>query len=82
MNWPALNGRLCGILIDFSLEEGLVLFLKKRTETEEKRSKVEIVDIAEIGNYLAIYLEDGPGGSKNAYTLLLGRLKDLHWKSE
>jgi hypothetical protein len=82
MNWRALNGRLCGILIDFSLEEGLVLFLKKRIEIEETRSEVEIADIAEIGNYLAIYLEDGSGGSKSAYTVLLGRLKDLYWKSE
>lgn len=70
VNWPALNDRLCGVLIDFSLEEGLVLFLK------------EITGIMEIGNYLVIYLEEKSTDSKNAPALLLGRLKDLRWKSE
>ena len=81
MNWPALNDRLCGILINFALEEGLVLFLKERTRREEMSDRRDIVDIMEIGNYLTIYLEEKTGSSKNSHVLLLGRLKDLWWKS-
>lgn len=81
MNWPALNGRMCGVLIDFSLENGIVLFLKERIKGEKEHYKKEIVDIMEIGNYFSIYLEEKSGNSKNSHILLLGRLDDLHWKS-
>jgi hypothetical protein len=82
MNSSDLNDRLCGFLIDFSLKEGLVLFLKKRTKKKEPCSGNGITDIMEIGNYVSIYLEDESEDSKSAHTLLLGRLKDLCWKSK
>ncbi|MGC1121741.1 MAG: hypothetical protein WBA22_11675 [Candidatus Methanofastidiosia archaeon] len=82
MNWSDLDDRLCGFLIDFSLEEGLVLFLKKRTKKKETRISNEISNIMKIGDYLSIFLEAESEDSENAHTLLLGRLKDLRWKSK
>lgn len=82
MNWSNLNERMCGILIDFSLEGGQVLFLKERIKKEKTGDRKEITDIMKIGNYLAIYLEERSRNSRNTNALLLGRLKDLYWKSK
>jgi hypothetical protein len=88
MEWPALNDRLCGILIDFSLEEGLVLFLKERVKRkeinkrEQKDKRARITEIMKVGNYLSLYLPREAGNSENTHIPLLGRLKDIYWKSE
>ena len=68
MEWDDLDNRLCGILIDFSLEKGKLLFL------EEKVSDIR------IGDYISLYL--GEKNEVNNSIYILGRITDLYWKSK
>ncbi|MGD2248124.1 MAG: hypothetical protein PVF58_06930 [Candidatus Methanofastidiosia archaeon] len=70
MDWNAFNNRFCGVLINFSMREGLVLFKENK------------IDKMEIGSYLTVYLNEKSGNSAKSGPKLLGRVKNMYWKAK